>query len=243
METFRKKDAYWFSHDSNAKDDPKIMILIEQLGLEGYGIYWVLVETLREQPGYKCPIILIPVLARRYGTSAEKMKAVVLNYDLFVIEDDKFFFSESLINRMQILENRREVARRAGIASGENRKSLNVASTYVQHMFNDSSTITLKESKKKEIITKENNFNDNDNARLVIDSVDLENLQQYIQKSLARSIPTDELKKLWEYFKLNCETGFVTFESKGAYYKYFLNWLKSSKGKAFMADLITHHNK
>lgn len=243
METFRKKDAYWFSHDSNAKDDPKIMILIEQLGLEGYGIYWVLVETLREQPGYKCPIILIPVLARRYGTSAEKMKAVVLNYDLFVIEDDKFFFSESLINRMQILENRREVARRAGIASGEKRKSLNVGSTYVQHAFNDSSTITLKERKEKKSKIKDNNCNDNGNARLVIDSVDIENLQLYIQKSLAISIQTDELKKLWEYFKLYCETGFITFKRTGAYYRYFLNWLKSPKGKSFRAELMLNTNE
>ena len=40
------KDAYYFSHDSNAKDDPKCMVLIDQLGLEGYGIFWVLIETL-----------------------------------------------------------------------------------------------------------------------------------------------------------------------------------------------------
>ena len=32
-----KKDAYYFSHDSNAQDDPKCMLLIDQLGMEGYG--------------------------------------------------------------------------------------------------------------------------------------------------------------------------------------------------------------
>ena len=37
----------YFPHDSNAKDDPKCMILIDPLGPEGYGIYWVLVEILR----------------------------------------------------------------------------------------------------------------------------------------------------------------------------------------------------
>ena len=50
------KDAYWFSHDSNAKDDPKVVMMIEQLGLESYGIFWVLVEILREQTGFKYPI-------------------------------------------------------------------------------------------------------------------------------------------------------------------------------------------
>ena len=28
-----KKDAFYFSHDSDAKDDPKCMLLIEELGL------------------------------------------------------------------------------------------------------------------------------------------------------------------------------------------------------------------
>jgi len=89
------KDAFYFPHDSNAKDDPKMVMLIEQLGMEGYGIYWVLVETLRDQPEYCYPIMLIPALARRYNTTTEKMKAVVLKYDLFKVQNEQFFYSES----------------------------------------------------------------------------------------------------------------------------------------------------
>ena len=95
------KDAYYFSHDSNAKDDPKCVMLIEQLGLEGYGIFWVLVETLRDQPEYKYPLALIPALARRYNTTAEKIKTVVMNYALFDVENDEFFYSNSLNRRME----------------------------------------------------------------------------------------------------------------------------------------------
>lgn len=43
----------WFKHDSNAKDDFKCMFIIEQLGCEGYGIFWILVETLRDQKDYR----------------------------------------------------------------------------------------------------------------------------------------------------------------------------------------------
>ena len=50
------KDAYWLQHDSNAKDDPKCMLLIEDLGLEGYGVFWVLIEYLRDQPDYRCSL-------------------------------------------------------------------------------------------------------------------------------------------------------------------------------------------
>lgn len=109
------KDAYYFSHDSNAKDDPKCVMLIEQLGLEGYGIFWVLVETLRDQPGYKYPIALIPALARRYNTTVEKIKTVVMNYGLFDTENDEFFYSHSLNRRMEIRDGLSEKQRQKAL--------------------------------------------------------------------------------------------------------------------------------
>lgn len=111
------KDTFWFRHDSNAKDDPKCVLLIDQLGLEGYGIYWVLVEILREQPEYTYPLALLPSLARRYNTTAEKMKAVVCGYGLFEIRDEKIFFSESLLRRMEeynLLKAKRKAAGEKG---------------------------------------------------------------------------------------------------------------------------------
>ncbi len=108
------KDAYYFPHDSNAKDDPKCVLLIEQLGMEGYGIYWMLIEILREQPDYTYPLALLPALARRYNTTCEKVKTVVCAYDLFTIEEDKIFFSDSLNRRMQILEEKRIRRSKAG---------------------------------------------------------------------------------------------------------------------------------
>lgn len=95
-----KKDAYYFSHDSNAKDDPKCSLLIEELGLEGYGIYWVLIETLRDQPDYRYPIKMIPILARKYNTTSAKVEVIVRNYGLFEVTNDEFF-SISLLKRME----------------------------------------------------------------------------------------------------------------------------------------------
>ena len=99
-----KKDAYYFSHDSNSKDDPKCVMLIEQLGLEGYGIFWILVETLRDQPGYKYPLALLPAIARKYNSTTQKVETVVKSYNLFQFTDDEFFFSISLKERMEYLE-------------------------------------------------------------------------------------------------------------------------------------------
>lgn len=110
------KNAYWFKHDSNAKDDPKCVLLIEQLGLEGFGIYWVLIEILREQPDYHYPLALIPSIARRYNTSTQKVEAVIKGYGLFSTNSDEFFFSESLIERMKPFEYQSEKARMAANA-------------------------------------------------------------------------------------------------------------------------------
>lgn len=144
-------NAYYFSHDSNAKDDPKCMLLIDQLGLEGYGIFWILIEVLRDQPEYKYPISLIPILARRYNTTAEKMSTVIKNYGLFNFDEQNNFFSLSLNKRMNKIQNSIEQRRMAGLASAEKRKYQLIGTT-VERPLNECSTKKRKEKKGNEII-------------------------------------------------------------------------------------------
>jgi hypothetical protein len=107
------KETFWFRHDYDAADDDKTMVMIEQLGLEGYGIYWVLIEKLRGRKDYKMPFSIIPSLARRYMTTPEKVKTVIMQYGLFQYDDEGFFYSESLIRRMNALD---ELKQRRAIA-------------------------------------------------------------------------------------------------------------------------------
>lgn len=91
-----KKDSYYFSHDSNARNDLKMVRLRRQLGLEGYGCFWCLIELLRETADYKLPLSSLDDIAFDINISVEKLTAVVKNYDLFVIEEDNFFYSRRL---------------------------------------------------------------------------------------------------------------------------------------------------
>ncbi len=116
------KETCYFSHDANAKDDFKIMLLIEELGLEGYGIFWILIETLREQQNYKYPLKLLSVLARKYNTTLAKLEVVVRNYHLFEIENECFFFSRSLNRRMEVMHKAIEQRKIAGQISAMKRK-------------------------------------------------------------------------------------------------------------------------
>lgn len=156
-----KKDTYYFSHDANAKDDPKCMLLIDQLGLEGYGIFWVLVETLRSQPDYKCPMNIVPSLARRFNTTAEKMKAVILGYDLFGTDETDVFFSESLLRRMELSDAKRLKLSEAGkrgyaIKSGLVQPPLNEDEASLKQL----NKIKLNETKSNQIKLKENNIDE-----------------------------------------------------------------------------------
>ena len=149
------KDANYFPHDSNAKDDPKCVLLIEQLGMEGYGIYWMLIETLREQPDYTYPVANIPALGRRYNTTAEKVKTVVCNYGLFTVKDDKIFFSDSLNRRMLVFEEKRAKRSEAGRLGNAARWKTSQTDRNAITMRSQFIASKVKKSKEKESIGKE----------------------------------------------------------------------------------------
>ena len=82
--------SYYFSHDYAASNDVKILFLRQQLGMEGYGIYWFLVENLA-QAGGLLPMNITPVLAMQMQTNEVKVKAVINEFNLFTITENGFF--------------------------------------------------------------------------------------------------------------------------------------------------------
>lgn len=93
------KEAYYFSHDATAQHDVKCVKLRRELGWEGYGLFWALIETLRGEPDHKLPLSALEDLAFVMHTSKEKLHAIVTRYELFVI-DNEFFFSARLNRSM-----------------------------------------------------------------------------------------------------------------------------------------------
>lgn len=87
--------SFYFQHDYNAANDHRILFLRQQLGIEGYGIFWYILEQLA-QSGGRLPMKIVPVLAMQIQTTAPKVNSVITDYDLFVIEEE-IFFSRRLI--------------------------------------------------------------------------------------------------------------------------------------------------
>ena len=70
--------------------------------MEGYGIYWFILEQLAQSGGY-LPLKIIPVLAMQCQTQEVKLAAVVKEFELFEIHDNKFF-SNRLNKQLQYRE-------------------------------------------------------------------------------------------------------------------------------------------
>jgi hypothetical protein len=142
-----KKDAYYFSHDSNARNDIKILRLRRSLGLEGYGIYFCLIEMLREQDDYKMSMSSIPDVAFELHASDEKVKAVICAFDLFVIDNDEFF-SARLNRSMEEYKSLKTKLSEAGRKGGLSKAKAELKPS-------QSNPLALKERKGKEIKEKE----------------------------------------------------------------------------------------
>ena len=141
------KDAFYFPHFSNARTDRKILRLRKELQIEGYGIYFMILEVLRDTPNFKYPMQDIDLLAVEFNTSEQKIRTVICNYGLFEIDENQHFFSEKFNEYLEPYLKMKEQRMMAGKASAAKRL-LNNSSTTVQRPFNDRST-TVQQSKVK----------------------------------------------------------------------------------------------
>lgn len=117
------KDAFYFPHDSNARMDNKILDMRAKYGAEGYGLYWMLVEILREQPEYKYPLgkFSFRSLAMQMNCDSGLLEGFILDCCTeFVDEnssllsmDDNYLWSASLLRRMKVVDEVSEVRKSA----------------------------------------------------------------------------------------------------------------------------------
>jgi hypothetical protein len=109
-----QKDAFYFPHFSNARNDRKLRRVRKELGIEGYGIYFMVLEVLRDQEGFKYPLEDMDLLADEFGTSEQKLRTVICNYGLFETTD-KLFFSIKFIEYLKPYLDNKERRRIDGI--------------------------------------------------------------------------------------------------------------------------------
>jgi uncharacterized protein YdaU (DUF1376 family) len=98
------KDLPYITHDFGARNDPKLMDLQMDMGGQGLGIYWCLVEMLWENGGSIPANYKSIAFALRWCKPAEVEK-VVTGYRLFEVKDG-CLFSQSATARINEMRSR-----------------------------------------------------------------------------------------------------------------------------------------
>ena len=197
------KDAYYFSHDSNARNDQRIIKLRQDHGVEGYGIYFMIIEILRDTKNYTLNIDDISSISYDIRVKEEIVLNIIKNYNLFAFEHD-FFYSKSLSRRMEkldkIKEKRRESGKLGGKAKALGKQMLSNSLTNAKQV-KQSKYSKAKQSKENILLDRTNKF-----KKQVFEfqsQYDLEMLEEFVlywtEPNKSNTKLKYELEKTWDY--------------------------------------------
>jgi hypothetical protein len=216
------KDAYYFSHDSNAHNDTKILSMVCDYGMKGYGMFWVMVENLREQGEYKLKHekSTWKALSMQMQCTVDEVKKFIedctYEYALFEMGEDLYFYSNSLNRRMDKYQDikikRVEAAnKRWSNASAIQEGSKSSASALQK----DAKEMKLNEIKGKEIKKKD-----------IYISCQHLSMTEEEYKKLVEAYGEETVKDKLEYAE-----NYAKLKNYKSLYKTLNNWLKSDVRK------------
>lgn len=138
------KETFYFSHDYGARNDEKILKLVQKEGWEGYGIYWAIIEKLYEADGfieedYDC-------IAFDLRTECDRINRIINDYKLFTVASKKIH-SKSCLARLATRKGISEQNRQNAILRWNKRKKIDATALQSQSEGNASK---VKESKVNE---------------------------------------------------------------------------------------------
>jgi len=113
------KDAYYFSHDSNARNDVRMIKLRRMGGLEAIGLYWCAIEMLREAENYELEVTTIEDICYEFRVDVAKFELLFICE--LLTQDESVFYSNSLKNRMVRLDEIKEKRAIAGQIGGKSK--------------------------------------------------------------------------------------------------------------------------
>ena len=213
-----KNKSYYFSHDGNARLDIKIQYLTNDLGMEGYGIYWYLIEALFDAGGY-LPLRMAKILAKQMNVTEPKVMAVISNYELFELLDDSTFCSIRLLKHFE--------QRKLLSDNGKRGASIKWNGGAISGAIGEANAIPLalkkkgKEKKEKEI-------------KSLIDILPenyIESVQMQLFTLQKKKVEKEIILNLWNAFKLE-KLESEKYYKESDVYKHFVNWIKTQKFEA-----------
>ena len=203
-----KNQSYYFSHDINASNDPKIAAMISELGMISYAWWWILIEKLAAADDYKLPLKKYTFVAldnelRMNNEQILTSVQQVFNKNQHVLEqnsmcsfcsflliyllihdyelldcDDEYFWSPSLIRRFEFKKVKEETIREKRRLAGL--KSAESRKAKKQNLTHVQQNQLIKEKKRKENnIERDTRARENENPLSMFDDDEVKNKPIY----------------------------------------------------------------
>jgi hypothetical protein len=248
-----KDNIPYFPHDSNARNDEKLLIIRSKFDYFGYGWYFAIIELLRESSNYTLSknVAMLQLCLGITESKIEEFNTFFnLCFDIKLLENcinfpDRFY-SESLMERMSRIDEKRQLRAEAGRLGGIAKRSN--AKTKLQQ--NDSKGVANKEEynieeenkkeNKKEKIKFSNNeiqngFNDINWVELdeknqleyleQIKSIFLTNFTFFESASRDRQMEQGQVEDLFSFYFKKRKNGDDFNKGIRKLKQHFLNWL------------------
>ena len=142
----------YFNHDSNARNDIRVIKLRSKLGYEGYGIFWAVLELLFSEENKLC---IDDYDSLAFGLQCDPiiLKKVIEDFDLFIIEGT-CFYSKRLYKQIEDINLKSKKAK----DSAKKRWSNTTAMRTNNEPITSISINKAKEKQKKSIIKRIEDF-------------------------------------------------------------------------------------
>lgn len=208
----------YFTHDYNARSDPRLIRLQMKHGMEGLGAYWCIIEMLYEEGGY-LPVDEYERITFELRTNYDLIQNVIHNFGLFTT-DDNLFWSESVIKRLKVISDKSEKARQSISKRWEKYERI----TNVLRTYNDGNTI-------KGNNIKGNNIKGNEKAEnfdfdiLTKNDVWMQTTYSNAKISENADVKFDRYEELMKVFIAEQKLNGIP-KSEWDYRNHFTNWIK-----------------
>lgn len=111
------KEVFYFQHDYNARNDPKLQDVLIEHGIGGIGVFWCVIEQMYEQDGF-LPLKSCKSIAFALHVDCKLVESVVLDFGLFQ-NDGTNFWSNSVKSRLDKRKEVKEARKKAALKRWE----------------------------------------------------------------------------------------------------------------------------
>lgn len=152
------KNSFYFPHYYNFHQTEDIQLMIADLGIQSYGIYWVLIESMALSDSSRITERHIKSISMRIGIESHLIKEVIdycVKYGI-LLQDDSGIFNADLIEHKLTREKLSQSGKRGALIKQNNSdETSHPTSQAISHPFSTKKEIKKEKERKTERENKE----------------------------------------------------------------------------------------